>query len=124
MTELLLKEECYKTIGLCMAVHRELGPGFQEAIYKDALEYELKEAGILYQREKGYKIPYKKIVLERRFYADFVVYDQLILEIKTTSMLVTSFTKQTLNYLKASGLHLGIVINFGQPSLQYKRIVF
>ena len=107
-----------------MEVHRELGPGFQEIVYKDALEFELKEARIAYEREKGFKIHYKKIVLERRFYADFIVYDQMILEIKATSMLVTSFTQQTLNYLKASGLHLGIIINFGQPSLQYKRIVF
>lgn len=124
MAELLYKEESYKVIGLCVEVHQELGPGFQEAIYKDALKYESKEAGILYQREKGCKIPYKKIVLERRFYADFVVYKNIIVEAKTTSILVTSFTKQTINYLKASGLHLGIIVNFSQPSLTYKRIVF
>jgi GxxExxY protein len=124
MAEILLKEESYKIIGLCMEVHRELGPGFQEAVYKDALEYELKEAGIPYDREKGYKIPYKKIVLKRLFYADFFIYENIILEAKATSMLVDSFTKQTLNYLKASGLHLGIIVNFGRPSLEYKRIVF
>jgi GxxExxY protein len=78
MTELLLKEESFKIIGLCMEVHRELGPGFQEIVYKDALEFELKEARIAYEREKGFKIHYKKIVLERRFYADFIVYDQMI----------------------------------------------
>lgn len=75
MTELLLKEESYKIIGLCMEVHRQVGLGFQEAVYKDALEYELKEANIPYQREKGFKIPYKQIVLERRFYADFIIDD-------------------------------------------------
>lgn len=124
MTELLLKEESYKIIGLCMEVHRQLGPGFQEAVYKDALAYELKEANIPYQREKGVKIPYKQIVLERRFYADFIIDEKIIVEAKATSMMVNSFTLQTLNYLKASGLHLGIIVNFDQPSLQYKRIIF
>ncbi|RYZ60276.1 MAG: GxxExxY protein, partial [Chitinophagaceae bacterium] len=107
MTELLLKEESYKIIGLCMEVHRQLGPGFQETVYKDALAYELKESNIPYVREKGFRIPYKQIVLERRFYADFIVYENILLEVKATSMLVTNFTQQTLNYLKASDLHLG-----------------
>jgi hypothetical protein len=71
MTELLLKEESYKIIGLCMDVHRQLGPGFQEAVYKDALEQELKEANIPFEREKGFRIPYKQIVLERRFFCRF-----------------------------------------------------
>lgn len=124
MTELLLKEESYKIIGLCMEVHRQLDPGFQEAVYKDALAYELKESNIPYVREKGFRIPYKQIVLERRFYADFIVYENILLEVKATSMLVTNFMKQTLNYLKAFDLHLGLLINFGQPSLQYKRIIF
>jgi GxxExxY protein len=123
MTELLLKEESYKIISLCMEVHRQLGPGFQEAVYKDALEYELKESNIPYVREQGFRIPYKQIVLERRFFADFIVYENILLEVKATSMLVTNFTQQTLNYLKASDLHVGLIINFGQPSLQYKRIV-
>ena len=124
MAEIILKEESYKIIGLCMEVHRELGPGFKEVIYKDALEYELQQANIPYVREKSYKIPYKKIVLERRYFADFVIYGSIILEAKATSMLVESFTMQTLNYLKASGLHLGIIANFGQPSFTSKRIVF
>jgi GxxExxY protein len=123
MPELLLKEESYTIIGLCMEVHRHLGPGFQEAVYKDALEIELKKSNIPFIREKGFRIPYKKIVLERRFYADFIVYENILLEVKATSMLITNFTQQTLNYLKASDLHLGIIVNFGQPSLQYKRIV-
>lgn len=108
-----MKEESYKIIGFCMEVHNELGPGFQEAIYKDALEYELMEAGIRYEREKNYKIPYKKIVLNRRYYTHFVIYHNIVLEAKATSMLVTSFTKQILNYRKASGLHLGLVVNCG-----------
>ena len=107
-----------------MEVHRELGPGFKEIIYKDALKYEFKEAGIPYLRETCYKIPYKKIVLERRYFADFVLYGSIILEAKATSMIVDSFTGQTLNYLKASGLHLGIIANFGQVSFTSKRVVF
>lgn len=124
MATIFFKEESYRIIGLCMDVHRELGPGFKEAVYKDALEYELKEANVPYQRERGFKIPYKKIVLQRRFYADFVLFDKIILEAKATSMLVNSFVGQTLNYLKASELHLAILVNFGQTSLEYKRIVF
>lgn len=123
MTELLFKEESDKIIGLCMEVHRELGPGFKGAVYKDALEYELKEANIHYVSEKAYRIPYKKIVL-RRFFAGFVLYEKIILEAKATSMIVTSFIAQTLNYLKASGFHLGIIANFGQPSFTSKRVVF
>lgn len=124
MTNTLFKEGSYKIIGLCMDVHRELGPGFKEAVYNDALEYELKEAGIVYQREKAYKIPYNKIVLRRRFFADFAVYENIILEVKATSMIVGSFTVQTLNYLKASKFHLGIIANFGRPSFTSKRVVF
>lgn len=76
------------------------------------------------KEKKGFRIPYKQIVSQRRFYADFIVYESIILlEIKATSMLITNFTQQTLTYLKASGLHLGIIVNFGQAALQYKRIV-
>ncbi|HUC81020.1 MAG TPA: GxxExxY protein, partial [Flavisolibacter sp.] len=70
------------------------------------------------------RIHYKKIVLQRQFYADFVLFDKIILEAKATSMLVDSFTMQTLNYLKASGLQLGLIANFGQSSFTSKRIVF
>jgi len=124
MTEIILKEESYQLIGICMEVHRELGMCFKEVVYKDALEYEFKIKNIPYTREKEYKIAYKEIILPYRYNADFIVYGTIILEVKATSMIVNNFVKQTINYLKASGLQLGIIANFGEPSFVSKRVVF
>ena len=107
-----------------MEVHKELGFGFKEIIYKDALELEFKNSGIPYQRERLYKIEYKGQVLPRRYPADFVVYDSIILEVKAMPMIINNFVLQTRNYLKASGIRLGIIVNFGESSLKYKRVVF
>ena len=85
MNELVYKEESYKIVGICMEVHNYLGPGFLEIVYKDALEYEFKKQGIVYSREKEYVVNYKDILLPHRFYADFVVMDKIILEIKAVS---------------------------------------
>jgi len=124
MGEIILKEESYKLIGLCMEVHRQLGMGFKEIVYKDALEIELQEAGIPFEREKLYKIEYKNRTLRHKYCADFVVYGSIILEAKSTPVIVNRFVAETLNYLKASGLQLGIIANFGQSSFVSKRIVF
>lgn len=124
MGEIVLKEESYRIVGACMEVHRELGFGFKEIIYKDALEIEFKSLEIPYQREKLYKIEYKGKVLPRRYPPDFVVYDSIILEIKAMPMIINNFVLQTRNYLKASGIRLGIIVNFGESSLKYKRVVF
>ena len=107
-----------------MEVHRELGHGFKEVVYKDALEYELQHAGINYQREKEFLIPYKDIILKRKYCADFVVFDEIVIEAKASSMIINEFVGQTINYLKASGLRLGIIANFGQPSFAWKRVIF
>jgi len=123
MTDLIYKEENYKIIGICMEVHRNLGNGFLEIVYKDALEYEFKNNNILYDREREYKISYKEISLPHKYFADFVVYDKIILEIKAVSGIIDEFIKQTLNYLAASKCKLGIIVNFGEDSLKYKRIV-
>ncbi len=124
MADLIFKEESYKIVGACMEVHRELGMGFKEIVYKDALEIELKMLDFKYEREKAYKIEYKGKVLPRKFYADFVLFDSIIVEIKATPVIVNPFVYQTINYLKASGIKLGIIINFGEKSLTYKRVVF
>ncbi|MEP6950233.1 MAG: GxxExxY protein [Ginsengibacter sp.] len=124
MAEIILKEESYELIGICMAVHSELGMGFSEIVYKDALEYEFKSRGILYIREKPYKIKYKAFILPHAYNADFIVYNSIILEVKATSIVVNNFVKQTINYLKASGLQLGIIANFGGKSFVSKRVVF
>lgn len=124
MPEIIFKEESYQIVGLCMEVHRQLGMGFREVIYKDALEIEFRENNVPYLREKLYKIEYKGIVLPHKYKADFIVFDQIVLEVKSTSLLVDSFVAQTINYLKASGLKLGMIVNFGEKSLNFKRVVF
>ena len=107
-----------------MEVHRQLGMGFKEIVYKDALEIELQEAGIPFEREKYFKIEYKNRILRHKYSADFVVYGLIILEVKSTSFIVSGFIAQTINYLKASGLQLGIIANFGEKSFTSKRVVF
>ncbi|MGN8067903.1 GxxExxY protein [Mucilaginibacter sp. 22184] len=124
MAELLFKEESYKIIGACFEVHKILGHGFKEAVYKDALEFEFIRSGIPFVREKPYTIVYKEQKLKHFFIADFVVYDTIILEIKVGNYIGEPYIKQTLNYLKASGLRLGIVINFGASSLNYQKVIF
>lgn len=124
MTEIIFKEESYKIIGACFEVHKILGHGFKESVYKDALEVEFKKTGIPFQREKSYNIFYKEQKLKHFFVADFIAYDTIILEIKIGQYIGDPYLKQTLNYLKASGLKLGIVINFGASSLEYQRVLF
>ena len=124
MADILFKEESYKIIGACFEVHKILGHGFKEAVYKDALELELIKLEIPFTREKPFIIIYKEQKLRHFFVADFVIYDTIILEIKIGSYIGEPYIKQTLNYLKASGLKLGMVINFGIPSLEYQRVLF
>jgi GxxExxY protein len=123
MVDLYLKEEVYKIIGLCMEVHNILGKGHTEVVYKDALEYEFKINSIPFEREKEYKIQYKDIILPRKYNADFVVFEEIIFEVKAISQLTTSDTKQTLNYLASSKNKLGLLVNFGEDSVKYKRII-
>lgn len=124
MSSIILREESYQLVGICMEIHRELGMGFKEIVYKDALEYEFKSKKINFIREKEFKIQYKDIILPHRYYADFIVHDSIILEVKASYMIVNNFVTQTINYLKASGLQLGIIANFGEKSFNSKRVVF
>jgi len=106
-----------------MEVHNNLGKGFLEIVYKDALAYELKKNNIPFEREKEYVVNYKDIILPHKFYADFVVFDKIILEVKGMAGIADEHISQTLNYLKVSGCKLGLIVNFGELSLQYKRVV-
>jgi GxxExxY protein len=124
MSGILFKEESYKIIGACFEVHNILGHGFKEAVYKDALELELIKLEIPFTREKTFSIIYKEQKLKHFYIADFVVYNTIILEIKIGNYIGDPYIKQTLNYLKASGMRLGIVINFGKPSLESQRVIF
>lgn len=121
--ELYRKEEYFKVVGICMEVHRILGEGLLEIVYKDALEYEFRKHNIPFEREKQYDIKYKDIVLAHKFYADFVVYDEIILEIKATKEIIDEHMAQTINYLKLADSDLGNIINFNKKSLQHKRVI-
>ena len=118
-----LQEEVYKIIGACMEVHSILGRGFLEIVYKDALEYEFNLRGIPYEREKKLEVFYKDIKIKRDFFADFFVYDEIILEAKAQAGVVDELYKQTINYLSATRKELGLLVNFGEDSLVYKRVI-
>jgi len=107
-----------------MEVHNVLGHGFSEVVYKDALEIEFTEAGIFFEREKEYPVIYKGHTLKRKYYADFVLFDKIILEVKCTTELIDEHTSQTINYLKVSENKLGMLVNFARSKLVHKRIVY
>jgi GxxExxY protein len=123
MSELIYKEEAFQIIGCCMEVHRELGKGHDEVIYKDALQIEFARKQISFVREKEFTISYRGVVLPHKYFADFVVMGKIILEAKAIKCLTDSHVKQTLNYLAASKLKLGLLVNFGEDSLSYKRVI-
>ena len=106
-----------------MEVHKILGKGHSEKVYGDALEYEFKKNEVLFKRESKYNIEYKDIILPSYYFADFVIYDKIILEIKAIQSLSSGEIKQTLNYLAASQNKLGLLVNFGEDSLKYRRII-
>jgi len=123
MADIIYKSDSFRIIGLCMEVHNNLGKGFLEIVYKDALEYEFRNNQIPFKREKEYVVKYKDVILPHKFYADFVVFDKIILEVKGMAGIADEHLAQTLNYLKVSGCKLGLIVNFGKSSLQYKRVV-
>lgn len=124
MSELLYKAESYKIIGVAMEVHRELGSGFLEAVYQEALELEFQKQNIPYEREKLLNIFYKGVKLKKHYSADFVCYNKIVVELKALGELNTGNDAQILNYLKTTGFKLGLLFNFGSKSLQYKRLVY
>ena len=121
--DIIFKDEAYKIIGAAMEVHRELGPGFLEAVYQEALEIEFDIRNIPYAREKQLKINYKEHTLSKYYMADFVCYDKIIVELKAEKELTSIDEAQAFNYLKATQYKLALLINFGENSIRYKRIV-
>jgi GxxExxY protein len=123
MNTLIYKQKSYGIIGAYMEVHIELGKGFSEIVYGDALEIELKNAKINYQREVKFNITYKGKLLPHYYVSDFILDNKIVLEIKAIESLTKSHVKQTLNYLAASKIKLGLLVNFGEDSLTNKRIL-
>jgi GxxExxY protein len=125
MADLLYKEEVYEIVGACMSVYNTLGYGFLEVVYKDAMEIEFVDNEIQHEREKEFPVVYKERKLRRTFLADFFLFDEIVVEVKANAEGITDDAiTQTINYLKASGNRLAVIINFGKRKLEYKRIIF
>lgn len=119
---LLFEEETKRIINACMEVHNELGCNFLEPVYQEALEREFKMQNIPYEREKNLPIMYKGQILNKEYYADFVCFENIIVELKAVSKLAKAHKAQVINYLAASKKKVGLLINFGESSLKWERI--
>jgi GxxExxY protein len=106
-----------------MNIHRTLGMGLKEINYKDAMEIDFIEAGIDFEREKKFMVKYKDKVLRNPYYADFVLFDSIVVEVKSASALIDNHVAQALSYLAVSGMKLALLINFGERSLTWKKVV-
>jgi GxxExxY protein len=114
----------YAIIGAAMEVHRELGHGFLEAVYHEALAVEMSRSSILYVREPVLQIHYKGQLLNTSYRADFIAYQEIVVELKAVSQLTGVDQAQVINYLKSTGYHRALLFNFGAPRLEYKRLVW
>lgn len=122
MVKYLYQDETYAIRGCLRTVAFELGSGFLEKVYQEALELEFKEAGIPFQREVKLPIFYKGKSLQQVYFADFVCYGKIIVELKTVSQLNEVHEAQVLNYLKATGFDVALLVNFGETPLKIKRL--
>lgn len=125
MVELILKDEVYAVVGAAIEVHRVLGSGFLEPVYQEAMEIEATTRGLPFVSQKVLKIHYKEYVLNKEYIPDLIYFDQIIVELKALDRLSGKEESQLLNYLKATGMKVGVLINFGShPKLEWKRLVF
>ncbi len=118
---LIYEQETYQIIGAAMKVHNELGPGFTEKVYQEALAIEFAERDIPFQRETEFHAIYKGIVLEGTFIPDFICYDKIIVELKAVKELDDVHRSQAINYARIAGFNLALLINFGEASLVKER---
>lgn len=124
MTDILYKEESYQIVGAGFEVYNEVGSGFLEAVYQECLALELERKGIPFVQQPSLQISYKGLPLNQRYQPDFLCYSNIILEIKAVKALGNEHRAQVVNYLKASGHELGLLVNFGShPKLEYERFV-
>ena len=123
MVNLIHKQECYDIIATCLEVHNELDMGFLESVYQEALAHEFAQQCIPFEREIPLEIKYKNSILDKKYIADFICYNKIIVELKALNDLTGEHEAQVINYLKATGFELGLLINFGTKRLFYKRLV-
>ena len=124
MTELIYKDEVYQIIGAAMEVYNQLGNGFLEAVYQDALVLELRLRKIAFQEQTLLELTYKGQTLRHTYVPDLIMFDKIVVELKAISMLGPNEEAQLLNYLKTTGMRLGLLINFGaQRRLEWKRMI-
>jgi len=123
MTKLIEADKTYGIIGACMTVHRKLGAGFLESVYSEALEKEFKKCKIPFENEKKLELYYEGEKLNKYFKVDFLCYNSIIVEIKSKNRLLKIDEQQTINYLKATNNEVGLLVNFGEGSLKYKRFI-
>lgn len=122
--DLIYKDECFAIIGCCMRVHSDKGNGFLEAVYQECLEIDFQLEKIAYTAQAPLELEYRGHKLQQRYKPDFLLFDQIILEIKTAKTLTDEHRSQVLNYLAATGYSLGLLVNFGSPGrLEWERIV-
>lgn len=120
-----LQQETDTIIKTAIEIHKILGAGFLEIVYKDAFEYEYKLQAIYYEREKEYQITYKDVILPHRFFSDFVVFGKIIVEIKSKEGgIAEEDVAQALNYLRCSGCKIALILNFGKMKLDIRRVIF
>ena len=120
MSTLLYPDESNRLVGLAMQLHRELGCGFKEKVYQDAFEVLLKENNIPFEREKHISLTYHGVVLQHDFFYDFFCYDKIGVEIKALNQITGEFESQIINYIHVGNHQLGLLLNFGTTSLEYK----
>jgi GxxExxY protein len=122
--EFLFKDECYAIIGACFEVYKEKGCGFHEAVYHECLEIELTMRKIPFHKQVGFPLSYKGVSLKQTYKPDMICHEKIIIELKAVTELIDKHRSQLHNYLKASGLRVGYLMNFGHyPNLEYERII-
>jgi len=123
MADIVFREESYRIIGSCLTVFNKLGSGFLESVYQEALEIQFKQDNLPFEKEKRLHIKFDDIQLDKFFKADFICFGSIIVELKATPFIHKNDTAQVLNYLRATDMRLGILVNFGEKSLTYKRVL-
>lgn len=124
MSDLIFKNETYQIIGGCMAVYKDKGHGFVEPVYQDCMEIELEHLEIPFDSQVCLPLSYRGRSLKHSYIPDLLCFDEIIVELKAVKCLADEHRSQVLNYLKASGLKLGILVNFGHyPGLEWERLV-